>query len=46
MSKLKRHLQIKEAAKCLGVCQNALRNREAAGKIPVDGKSRIQEKLR
>lgn len=35
MPKLGEYLRIKEAAKYLGVCQNTLRNWEAAGKIPV-----------
>jgi len=35
MPKLGEYLRIKEAAEYLGVCQNTLRNWEAAGKIPV-----------
>jgi len=35
MPKLDEYLRIKEAAEYLGVCQNTLRNWEAAGKIPV-----------
>ena len=35
MSKLNEYMRIKDAAQFLGVCQNTLRNWEAAGKIPV-----------
>jgi len=35
MPKLDEYLRIKEAAEYIGVCQNTLRNWEAAGKIPV-----------
>ncbi len=35
MPKLDDYLRIKDAAEYLGVCQNTLRNWEAAGKIPV-----------
>lgn len=35
MNKLGEYLQIKDAAKYLGVCHNTLRNWEASGKIPV-----------
>lgn len=35
MPKLDEYLRIKEAAEYLGVCQNTLRNWEAARKIPV-----------
>lgn len=35
MPKLGEYLQIKDAAKYLGVCQNTLRNWEAHGKIAV-----------
>ena len=35
MPKLDEYLRIKEAAEYLGVCQNTLRNWEAAGNIPV-----------
>jgi len=35
MPKLGEYLQIKEAAECLGVCRDTLRNWEATGKIVV-----------
>ncbi len=35
MPKLDEYLRIKDAAEYLGVCQNTLRNWEAAGKITV-----------
>ena len=35
MPKLDEYLRISEAAECLGVCSNTLRNWEEAGKIPV-----------
>jgi DNA (cytosine-5)-methyltransferase 1 len=35
MPKLGQYLQIKEAAACLGVCLNMLRNWEVTGKLPV-----------